>query len=145
MHFPCLHSLSLTGQLMTLILDHEYRSPFYIRGSDPFLLDTHNQVCSCQLDSSTWMIWNSPLPKSLAVLMPATSYLEATCIGVLLTINPQVYPSILLNRMYPLLIHVWIDSCVKALIFNVMILGGGAFGRWFSLNVAMRVKAPWWD
>ena len=35
--------------------------------------------------------------------------------------------------------------CWKTLIPNVAVLGGGAFGRWLSLDEAMSVGPPWWD
>lgn len=34
---------------------------------------------------------------------------------------------------------------VEILSPNVMVLGGGASGRWLGLGEAMRVEPPWWD
>lgn len=36
-------------------------------------------------------------------------------------------------------------SYAEALTPNVMVLGGGTFGEWWSLDEVMRVRMSWWD
>ena len=75
----------------------------------------------------------------------AWAIMNEAAINILVYIVWWTTPFISVRYCYGLNICVPPNSCVEDLTPNVMVLGGGAFGRQVGLDEVIRVEPPRWD